>query len=198
MRRTLAALSMLLSLVGMLVINSGLAAGRDKVEDALETRYRHSHVEIQDPRTEGRVRELGAVLTLQAEGVPANKFWVVQPQPAAAKSGGRRLHKFDYAQTEITEDGRLIPNHVNRWSHFTLPKGTPLVVLDLRVENDRVRLFTHTLVPVRVTDGEAAYGCTEFVSRFDPGVLQRGDLAAIQGRIEQWLPLSEAKPKAAR
>jgi hypothetical protein len=67
---------------------------------------------------------------------------------------------------------------------------------DLTVEGDRVRLFTHTLEPVRLPNGEAHYGCAELAFRFDPGVLERGDLATIQRHIDQWVPLTEAKPRA--
>ena len=193
MRRTVSVFFMFVSLVTMFVASSGQAGGREQIQDGLKARYRVSKIEIQDSRTEGHVREPGSVLTLQAEGVPANHFWVVQLP--VSKMGQRRVHKFDYAQSEITQAGRLIPNHANRWAHFTLPKGTRLVVLDLRVENDRVRLFTHTLEPVRLPNGEAHYGCTELAFRFDPGVLERGDLGAIQRQIDQWVPLAEAKPR---
>jgi len=178
-------------LAEVLGANPGQAGGREPIQDALNARYRVSKVEIQDWRTEGRVRELGSVLTLQGEGVPANHLWVSAPTGTKF----RRVHRFDYARSEITMDGRLIPEHVNRWAHFTLPKGTQLVVLDLKVEGDRVRLFTHTLEPVRLPNGEAHYGCTELAFRVAPGILERGDLAAIQRQLDQLVPLTDAKPR---
>ena len=194
MRRPVLSLFTFFTLAGMLVANSSQGAAGDRVEYALKAYYRYSHVEIQNPRTEGHVRDLGAVLTLQDVGVPANKFYVIEPQPAAAKPFGRRIHKFNYAPVEIGEDGRLTPARAD----FTLPQGTRLVVLDLKVEADRVRLSTHTLEPVRVAGGEAAYGCTEFAFRLDPTLLERGDLAAIQRRIDQWLSLTETTPQTKR
>lgn len=190
MRRTVLSFFMFFTVAGMLIVNTSQAAAREGIEDALKARYRLSRVEIQDWRTEGRVRDLGGVLTLQTDGVPANKFWVVTPP--RDKIGHRRIHMFRYAAVEIAPDGRLKPAPAD----FTLPKGTRLVVLDVKVRDDRVHISTHTLEPVRLPDGDTAYGCTEFVFPFDPGALARGDLSAIQGRIEQWLPLAP-KPQSA-
>ena len=67
-----------------------------------------------------------------------------------------------------------------------------MVVLNLKTDRDRVRLFTHTLDPVRLPDGTTAYGCTEFVFTFDPTTLSRPDIATITARIEQSLALDSA------
>jgi hypothetical protein len=181
-------LFMALMVVGTLMLSVSSAAGRNGLQSALKEHYRPSRVEIQDWRTAGRVREVGSVLTLQADGVTAHKFWVSQPPSTKY----RRLHTFDYARSEISEEDRLLPAR-SGWTLFTLPKGTRLVVLDLNVEDDRVHLFTHTLEPVRLAKDDAVYGCPELVFRFAPGILQRSDLATIERRIEQWLPLGQVQ-----
>jgi len=72
-------------------------------------------------------------------------------------------------------------------SDFMLPTGTRLVILGLKVDRDAIRLFTHTVRPVATADGKPAYGCTEFVFRVDPDVVQGSDPAPAQRAIEQWL-----------
>ena len=90
----------------------------------------------------------------------------------------------DYARVEVGRDGRLtaVPGVAS------LAKGTRLVVLDLKVSADRVRLFTHTLETLHLPAGRAAYGCTEFVFLFDPGTLYRAEIGTVAGRMDQWLP----------
>jgi hypothetical protein len=55
------------------------------------------------------------------------------------------------------------------------------------MDADRVHLFTHTIEPVSQAEGRRTYGCTEFVFRFAPGILQGSDPAPILRRIDQWL-----------
>jgi hypothetical protein len=55
-----------------------------------------------------------------------------------------------------------------------------------------VRLFTHTLDPVRLADGPTTHGCTEFVFTLDPTTAERGDVERIAARIDQWLPIAPA------
>jgi hypothetical protein len=59
-----------------------------------------------------------------------------------------------------------------------------------------VRLFTHTLEPVRLLNGASHHGCAELAFRVDPGVLERGDLAAVQRQLDRWVPLTNARPRA--
>lgn len=160
------------SLVGMAGVLAGCASTRDSVRDALVERYRLSRIEI-----DGHIARPGVVLILRTGGVSANKLRVRQ----APKSLPVQVH--DYAQVEVASDGRLTATP----GALTLDTATRLVVLDLKVEQDRVRLFTHTFVRVRLPDGQAAYGCTEFVFGADPDLLARGDIGALQERIEHWL-----------
>lgn len=95
----------------------------------------------------------------------------------------------DYARIEIAPDGRFTAAS----GDFTLPKGSQLVGLDLKITSDEVRLFTHTLDPVRRADGRDGYGRAEFVFRFPPRFLDRGELAAVQSRIGQFLTLASVK-----
>jgi len=57
---------------------SSCASATDSVSDALTARYRRSLIEINDPRTQGRIVSPGAVLILQAVGISAKKFRIVQ------------------------------------------------------------------------------------------------------------------------
>ncbi len=50
---------------------------------------------------------------------------------------------------------------------LTPRRGTEVVVLDIKLDGDTVRLFTHTTGLVARASGPSAYGCTEFVFRFD-------------------------------
>ena len=89
---------------------------------------------------------------------------------------------------EVDREGRLKASP----GELALAKGTRLAVLDLKVGADRVRLFTHTLEPMRLPDGKAAYGCAEFVFVFDSATLSRADAATVAGRINQWLSIDPA------
>jgi hypothetical protein len=53
--------------------------------------------------------------------------------------------------------------------------------------------FTHTLAPVRLSDGRTGYGCTELVFRFEEGALARADLAPVERRIEQVVALAPGR-----
>ncbi len=99
-----------------------------------------------------------------------------------------RFHFRDYARVDVDPDGELIVE----WGDFTLERGARLIVLNVKVENDRVRLFTHTRAPVGHVDRMAAYGCTEFVFHFNPSELGTEDVAFVQGRIESVLALATA------
>jgi hypothetical protein len=176
-------------MAGVLLAGCIQAGVSDPVRNALGERFRLSRIEVQNPRIEGQVFDPGAVLALQADGVPAKRLRMIQQ----VSKFPRRFHVRDYAPVEIAADGRVTAAP----GDFTLSRGTRLVVLDLKTEADRVRLFTHTLEPVRLAKGEAVYGCTEFVFLFAAGTLERGDLFAIQSRIEQWLPPASEKQSAA-
>ena len=63
-------------------------------------------------------------------------------------------------------------------------------MLDLKVEKDRVRVFTHTLAAVPLPGGKRAYGCTEFVFPLDATVRDRGDVATVTAQINRVLSLS--------
>ncbi len=94
----------------------------------------------------------------------------------------------DYARVTVGEEGRILAEPAS----LTLGKGTRLVVLDLKVDRDRVHMFTHTLDPVRLPDGRTAHGCTEFIFAFDASTLARADIATVSARIDQWLSIASA------
>jgi hypothetical protein len=177
---------------GMVWVSPSQATVPDAVRKALQERFRLSRLAVEGE--EGRVLNPGTILVLQADGVPAKKLRVVRRlQLSVFEKGFRpqwtRFHVPEYAPVTIAADGRLTAASAD----FTLPKGTRLVVLDLKVKADRVHLLTHTLEPVRLADEKAVYGCTEFIFPFDAGVLARGDPFAIQDRIERWLAVASAQ-----
>lgn len=184
MRRMMSALLICLIAAGIVWVNPTQAAVPDAVRQAVQERFRLSRVAVDSALVEGRVFNPGTIFILQADGIPAKRFRVVQPLPKLP-----RFHVRDYAPVTIAADGRLTAAPAD----FTLPKGTRLVVLDLKVTADRVHLLTHTLEPVRLTDGKAVYGCTEFIFPVDPGASEQGGPFAIQDRIEQWLAVASAQ-----
>jgi hypothetical protein len=171
-------------MVGILIEGCIHAADPDTTRHALHERFRQSRVVVEHPRIEGRVFDSGTVVILRAEEIPAKKFRVVQHTPKLP-----RFHVRDYAQVTIDEDGRIMAAPAD----FTLDKATRLVVYDLKVKADQVHLLTHTFDPIRLADGTAVYGCTEFIFPLGSGTLSRGDPDAIQGQIERWLALAQAQ-----
>jgi hypothetical protein len=166
---------------GIVAVLSGCASPLNSARETLKERYRLSSIYVQMPRSEGHIAVRGTFLAVPVEGVPAKKLRVVQGNKSP------RAHFGDYALIEIAPDGRLTATA----AEFMLPKGTPLVVLDLKVEKG-VRLFTHTLVRVLLADGQAVYGCTEFVFRADPDLLAHGDVGVLQDQIDHVLRREDA------
>jgi hypothetical protein len=166
MRRIMLWLLMCLVAAGIVGVYSLHATVPDSVRKALKERFRLSRVAVESELVEGRVFNPSMILILQAEGVPTKKLRVVQHLPKWP-----RFHVRDYAPVIIDADGRLTADP----GDFTLVRGTRLVVLDLKIKADRIHLFTHTLHPVRLADGKAVYGCTEFIFPFEAGARERGD-----------------------
>jgi hypothetical protein len=152
-----------------------------EIYDALKARFAISRIEVGNAPLQGQVGRIGAVVTLQADGIPANRFRVIQ-----ANTKSPRFHVRDYARVEVAEDGSLKFGP----GEFALTRGTRLVVLDLSIERTRVRIFTHTLERILLADDRVAYGCTEFVFTFESGALERGEVASVREGIERWLTLT--------
>jgi hypothetical protein len=161
----------------------GTGHAESSLGDALRHRFERSRIEVQSASDEGRVVKKGTILVLQADQVPAAKLRVVQTNTKSP-----RFHSPHYARVEVSRDGHLIANP----SELSLPRGTRIAVLDVRVSHDQVRLFTHTVDPVRLTDGTAAHGCTEFVFAIDPATRAHADVEAVASRIDRWLAITPA------
>jgi hypothetical protein len=168
----------LLALSITLGVSAGTGHAASSLRDGLAERFHLSRMEVQNPSDQGAVIKKGTVLRLQADGIPANALRTVQ-----LNTKSPRFHVPDYARVEVGRDGRITAGP----GAVSLTAGTRLVVLDLKVSGDRVRLFTHTLEPVPLPDGKVSHGCTEFVFAFDPGSLDRADPDTIAGRIDQVL-----------
>ena len=171
---------LIVSISMMLAASVGTGHAAPSVRDALSERFKPSRIEMATRSDEGHVVTKGTVLRPTADGMPAG---VLRTTQLNTKSPRFPVH--DYARVAIDERGRVSAEP----GSVALAKGTRMVVLNLKTDRDRVRLFTHTLDPVRLPDGTTAYGCTEFVFTFDPTTVSRPDIATITARIEQWLAL---------
>jgi hypothetical protein len=158
----------------------GAAQGNQRTDlrTALKQVYERSTIEVQAKAVEGRVARRGTLLRLEADGVPAKAFRVVQ-----ANTKSPRFHVLDYALVEVASD-RLVTVEPGE---LQLPRGTELVILDMKVNRDAVRQLTHTSKPARYADGRAAYGCIEFVLRLDSSTMAAADVDRVRQSIERWL-----------
>lgn len=155
-----------------------IALASENLVDVLNARYPLSRIEVQNAAVQGRVAKPGARLRVQAEGLPAKAFRVTQ---VITKSP--RFHVGDYARIEVASGHTVTLGP----GELILPKSTEVVVLDVKVQADVVRMFTHTSEPISASSGRLVYGCTEFVFRFDGMSLKPADAARVQQVIEQWL-----------
>jgi hypothetical protein len=166
------------------------ASATDGLEYSLGQRYAVSRIEIEDDRRQGAVTRRGTILVLQEDGIPANEFRVLRPMVHNPRSHipNRAKHLHNYARIEIDHTAVRTEER----GAFRLKRGTRLVVLNLRTEADRIRLFTHTADPIAVAPGSAAYGCTEFVFHPDRALSEARDAATIQRVIERLLKVEAA------
>jgi hypothetical protein len=97
---------------------------------------------------------------LLADGVPANVLRVSKPERPHPKiqTPPRVRHLDNYARATADANGGLTGGP----GELTLASGTRLVLFDVKVQRDRLRLFAHTVEPLTV-NGSHVYGCTEFV-----------------------------------
>ncbi len=170
-----------IALTTALAASAGSGRAEPTLGDALQSRFERSRIEVQSTAYEGRVVRKGTILLLQADQIPAAKLRVVQ-----ANTKSPRFHSPHYARVEVSRDGQLTAAP----SELSLAKGTRMVVLDVKASGSQVRLFTHTLDPVRLA-GTTTHGCTEFVFALDPNT-DPGNVRAVTARIDQWLAIAPA------
>jgi hypothetical protein len=175
----------LLAAAALTLVVQGCATTENGLEHALRQRYTLSRIEIENDRRQGAVTRQGTMLVLQEDGIPANELRVFRPLIHSPRSHipNPARHLRNYARVEIDPNG----TRTAEAAAFHLPRGTRLVVLDLRIEADRIRVFTHTAEPVSAGPSRTAYGHTEFVFRLEPRLLQARDPAPVQQVIERWL-----------
>ena len=174
---------LLVAVSAPLAASVGTGYASPTVRDVLSERFKVSRIEVPNQSDEGHVIKKGTVLLLQADGVPAGVLRTTQ-----INTKSPRFHAHDYARVTVGEEGHILAEPAS----LTLGKGTRLVILDLKLDRDRVRMFTHTLDPVRLPDGRTAHGCIEFIFAFDPATLARADIATVSARIERWLSIASA------
>jgi len=162
----------------MMLAGVAIALANESLVDALKQRYPFSRIEVQNVAVQGVVAKPGVRLRLEADDVPAKPFHVTQ-----VNTKSPRFHARDYARVGIAS-GQLVTLESGE---LRLPRGTEIVVLDIKVKADTVRLFTHTSEPVSYANGWRAFGCTEFVFRFDHAPIAAADAARVQQTIERWL-----------
>ena len=166
--------------VVLLLAGVATARAHGTLVDALKKRYPVSRIEVQNAGVQGTVARPGARLRLEADDVPAKPFHVTQ-----LNTKSPRFHVRDYAQVDAdAAAGKLMTLTAGA---LKLHRGTELVVLDIKVSADTVRLFTHTSEPVGYVDGQRAFGCTEFIFRFHHTLTTPADAALVQQTIERWL-----------
>lgn len=161
MRRSIRNLSITTGLTILLGSLGGCAASSSEIREALKERYRPSQIELQSADQRGTVIKPGTVLTLLADGVPANVLRVSKPERPHPKiqAPPRVRHIDNYARVTADPNGTL----TGAPGELTLTSGTRLVLFGVKAERDQVRFFTHTAEPVARPGGGLAYGCTEFV-----------------------------------
>jgi hypothetical protein len=165
------------------VLVASAAAAATPLRNELADQFQLSRIEIQSASADGHVLKAGTVLRLNAEAIPANPF-----RSAQLNTKSPHFHVRDYAHVEVRRDGAIVAGP----GTMSLGRGTELVVLDIKVSGDRIRLFTHTLNPAPLADGKRAHGCTEFVFVFDPTTMDGSDTGMIMSRIDGLLSRSSA------
>lgn len=160
------------------IAGSAQADQRTDLRIALKQIYEPSTIEVQAKALEGRVARRATRLRVEADGIAAKPFRVTQ-----ANTKSPRFHVRDYAVLEIASPRAVAVES----GPLTLPKGTEVVVLQIDVDPEAVRLRTHTTHPVRHIDGREVYGCTEFVVRLDPSTVSVVDGGRVRDSIERWL-----------
>ena len=153
------------------------AQANDSVADALKHRYKVSEIEVQNAAVQGAVARPGVRLRIEADGVPAKPFHTTQ-----ANTKSPRFHARDYARVEVAS-GKFMTLDTG---DLKLPKGTEVVVLNIKAQGNTVRLFTHTVEPIARVSRRPAFGCTEFVFRFEAPLAEVG-VARVQQTIDGWL-----------
>ncbi len=157
-----------------------LRGGPDDLRAALYRRFPPSQIEVQNQARKGAVTRQGRLLIVAADGVPAKPFRVVE----VGGTRRARQHVMDFARVDITEDGTIRGEP----APLTVHRGTRVVVLDIELGGDEVRLLTHTAEPLGARPGgDEVYGCTEFVFHLDPAILAAGSVEPIASLIERWL-----------
>ena len=159
------------------------AASREEIFQGLVDRYRPAGIELEDPSRLGKVNRAGRVLILALDGVPAKPFRVFRTGGASRAFH----HVMEFARIDITPGGSVYMDP----GPLRLRKGIQLVLLDVKLKGNDVHLLTHSANPV--ADGaepSPVYGCTEFVFRFAPSVIEAGKLEPILQAIEPWLAWS--------
>ncbi|PYM83589.1 MAG: hypothetical protein DME09_10500 [Candidatus Rokuibacteriota bacterium] len=144
---------------------------------AVVQRFRLSQIESEHLEHAGAVTRRGASVTLVASA-PTKPFRLVP----VAGSHPTLQQVMDFAGVDIAADGAVQTES----TLLRAPAGTEMVILDVRVGPDVVHLFAHTAAPLPVSlEGDAIYGCTEFVFHFDPTTLASPE--SLTDRIGEWL-----------
>ena len=177
MRRRSACIALLIALAAMASIPR--ASTDETLETQLYRRFQPSRIEIRDPSHRGMIVRQGKLLTLVSDAVPAKPFSVTQATPATPSR-----HVMDFAHVDVKADGSVRAEP----GPLVIPRGSRVVVLDVKVAGDRVHLLTHTAEPLPTPwQGQPAYGCTEFTFQVPATVLAKGDAEPLLQLIERWL-----------
>jgi len=188
------------SLVWLTLLASSTARGSSLLPDSAAKEFQRklarSEIHLNESWQNGKVRQVGAVLVLLEDGVPAKAFHTLAQQ----KPYPRVWHLDDYARLEIV-NGKASSAEPSPSKAFThLSRGELLVVLNHKFKGDAIELWTHTLNPVEPAAGDGKqsrqHASTKLVFRFPPEVLASGDVAAILAEMKQWFRVFESESEA--
>jgi hypothetical protein len=140
MKRHALLLAVAATLLGVLSVGVAAASAPAEFRDELKRLDKPSSILIENSRGDGAVLRQGAVLTVQADGLPANPFSTITPQVNSPESHIPNFsrHRRNYARVDIGTDGKVAAER----GAFTLARGTRLVILDLKGE-ERQRSPVH-------------------------------------------------------
>lgn len=187
------AVSGITSSVVALALMTPLAFGSNPLPDSarkeLKQKLIASQINLTDTWRLGKAQELGTILVLLQDQVPAREFHTLAQQ----KPYPRVWHLDDYARVEIVQ-GQT--STARERGTLSLQRGELLLVVDHKFKDNTIELWTHSLNPVSFEDDPKRapkHASTKFVFHFPPEVLQSGNIGPIEADISRWFKTFESE-----
>lgn len=174
-------------------LTTPLVFGSNPMPDAarkeLKQRLIASQINLTDTWQLGKARELGTILVLLQDQVPAREFHTLAQQ----KPYPRVWHLDNYARIEIV-GGQT--SSAGERAPLSLKRGELLLVVDHKFKDNSIELWTHSMNPVSFEDDPKRapkFASTKFVFHFPPEVLQSGNIGPIEADISRWFKTFESE-----